>query len=74
MTQQENIFGKIRGRWDEDRARSITRTMPDRAIAFCAAMDDEQFVEFVARFNKIFDRPGPAKRYQISGHDDRGQC
>jgi anti-sigma factor RsiW len=56
-TCDENIFGKIRGRFDEDRARAISRTIPDRALAFCAAMTDAQMDEFAERFNQLFDRP-----------------
>lgn len=57
--QPENLFGKIRGRFDEDAARRIDRALPEAAMAGIVAMPPYEFRRFQALFSKVFWR-GPA--------------
>lgn len=50
----ENTFGKIRGRFDEDRARQADRALCDAALAALVAMPPAEFSRFVTVFNHVF--------------------
>jgi hypothetical protein len=63
--QEENIFGKIRGRFDVQRAQQAVRDLPDIALSNCAAMKDEQLREFAKAFNRVFDRKNGAARFRL---------
>ena len=62
----ENIFGKIRGRFDEAKARQLDRSLPTAAIAALAAMPETEWPVFVEQFNKTF-RHGERPRRIIQG-------
>jgi hypothetical protein len=54
INKTENIFGKIRGRFDEDHARRIDTTLKSRAMAALVAMPEEEWQDFIKVFNDTF--------------------
>lgn len=69
MTQigEENIFGKMRGRFDERFARIAAASLPDKFLATFMAMTEQQQAECMDKFNGFFQRPGLAVRFNMSG-------
>ena len=57
--QQENMFGKIRGRWREEQAQEAVRDLPDIALSNIACMDSQVMTAFIEKFNKLFEHTGP---------------
>ena len=64
MIGPENMFGKVRGRFDEAGARHADRTLVDAALAALVAMPPAEMDRFVHAFNRVFRQPG--RGYRIS--------
>lgn len=58
ISAAENMFGKIRGRFDEGAAREQDRTLVDATMAAICAMPDAEFQRFLITFRRVFWR-GP---------------
>lgn len=59
-SQQENVFGKIRGRFDVEFAHMQAKALPEFALDRVRALSPEQIEEFTRLFNSAFK-----KRMQI---------
>ena len=49
---QENIFGKMRGRYDEVMARRVVAPLVDRALNMIWSLSDDDLAELVRRHNE----------------------
>lgn len=54
----ENIFGKMRGRFDEEAARRCDRSLKYAAMAAIVPMPTDELGEFIELFNKVFEARG----------------
>jgi hypothetical protein len=52
----ENIFGKMRGRFNEAAARAHDRTLNEKAMAAVCAMPEDQFAVFAKWFGDLLQR------------------
>ena len=52
--KEENMFGKTKGRFCEESAKEVDRTLKDKALAALCAMPASEMTEFVEAFNKVF--------------------
>lgn len=62
---EDNIFGKQRGRFNEKAAQQAVLDQPDLALAMICSMNDERFAAFVALFNRVHDVPGAKRQARI---------
>jgi len=62
---EENVFGKIRGRFDENVARVIAATLPEKFLATFMAMTPDQQDRCVTVFNAFFRDPGGRRRFEL---------
>ncbi len=62
----ENMFGKIRGRFDELKAIEAQRSLTDQMIGAFHAMPLGMRMEAIKRFNEVFTHPHLDVRFKIS--------
>lgn len=54
---QENIFGKIRGRWDEEAARMAVNNRRLEMVRALVAMSNEDLSAFIGEVNAAHYKP-----------------
>lgn len=62
----ENIFGKQRGRFDEDKAKKDILSLIDQFKWNFAAMNEDMKEEAVKQFNLMFSHPHCNTKFEIS--------
>jgi hypothetical protein len=64
-SNRENMFGKIRGRFDEDAARAACEKLIDRFVSGFASLSDQDKARAIKRFNRSHNDPRNIKKYYI---------
>jgi hypothetical protein len=64
---EENLFGKQRGRFNENAASESDRTAGERAIAILVSLPESEWPGFIAKFNRCF-RWGKTERAIVETH------
>lgn len=62
---EENMFGKMRGRFDVMLAERVQRTMPELCLGYFMAMDEAGREEFAASVNRIFDKVTGGQKWSV---------